>query len=57
MRAELDALLTREEEAKEQIAERMQQLEESVLMVSDGVQRALQGGPGDAGVPSGRRLT
>ena len=45
MRADLDALIVREEEIKEQVAEKLQQLEESLLMVSDGVQRALQGGP------------
>lgn len=49
MRAELHALLVREAEMKDQVAEKLQQLEQSLLMVSDGAQSSLQGGhiPGD----------
>ena len=37
LRADLDALLAREVETNEQVAEKLQQLEQSLLMVSDGV--------------------
>ena len=49
LRADLDALLAREVETREQVAEKLQQLEHSLLMVSDGVQNALHEGhiPGD----------
>ena len=40
MRADLDALLVREAETRKLVAEKLEQLEQELLKVSDGVQSA-----------------